>query len=52
MMQNNNAVRNLNLAYNGFADDGAAALADMLKVNSTLMELDIRYDNKCFKYII
>ncbi len=32
----------VSLAYNGFENQGAAALADALKVNSTLKELDIR----------
>jgi len=41
-VQSNNAIRTLNLGYNGFADDGASALADALKINSTLMDLDIR----------
>ena len=31
----------LNLAYNGFGTEGAIALADALKVNTTLQELDI-----------
>lgn len=42
-MQNNPVIKELNLAYNGFADKGTTALADALKVNSTLKELDIRY---------
>ena len=40
--QHNPVLKELNLAYNGFADKGAAALADALKVNSTLIELDVR----------
>ena len=49
-MQSNNALKTLNLAYNGFADDGIAALADTLKINSTLMELDIRYVNTYYAW--
>ena len=30
------------MAYNGLANEGAVAIADALKVNSTLEELDIR----------
>ena len=41
-VQSNNAIRTLNLGHNGFADDGIAALTDALKINSTLMDLDIR----------
>lgn len=38
----NSAVKELNLAYNGFADKGMTALADTLKVNGHLRELDVR----------
>lgn len=40
-MQSNQMLKILNLAYNGFGQEGAAALADALKLNSTLTELDI-----------
>ena len=43
ILQSNNALRKLNLAYNGFADEGVGALAVALKLNSTLVELDVRY---------
>lgn len=42
IIQVNAAVSELLLAYNGFADKGMAALADTLKVNGTLRELDVR----------
>lgn len=42
ILQSNNALRKLDLAYNGFADDGVGSLADALRVNSTLVELDVR----------
>ena len=32
-----------NLSHNGLGDEGAAALVEALKVNTTLTELDIRY---------
>ena len=31
----------MNLAYNGFANEGAIEVANALKLNSTLKELDI-----------
>ena len=37
----NQMLKVLNLSYNGFGNEGAMALADALKVNSTLTELDI-----------
>ena len=33
----------VNLSSNGFSNDGVAALADALKINSSLIELDITY---------
>lgn len=42
LYQNNQTLKVLNLAYNGLANEGAVAIADALKVNSTLEELDIR----------
>ena len=33
----------LNLSYNGFGTDGAIALAEALKLNTTLTELDITW---------
>ena len=42
VVQSNHALRNLNIACNGFADDGVRTLADALRVNSTLVELDVR----------
>ena len=41
-MQTNSALKELLLAYNGFADKGMIALTEALKVNSTLRELDVR----------
>lgn len=41
-IQNNQSLKVLNLAYNGFANEGAVEIANALKVNSTLQELDIR----------
>ena len=32
----------LNLSHNGLGDEGAIALVEALKVNTTLTELDIR----------
>jgi len=32
-----------NLSSNGFSNDGVTALADALKINSALVELDITY---------
>ena len=40
-VQNNQMLKVLNLAYNGFGQEGTVALADAFKVNSTLTELDI-----------
>lgn len=40
--QVNLALKELNLAYNGFSDKGMIALADTLKVNGNLRELDVR----------
>ena len=31
----------LNLAWNGFGNDGALAIGEALKVNATLLELDL-----------
>jgi len=31
----------LDLSWNGFADDGAAAVGDSLRENNTLLELDL-----------
>lgn len=42
LYQNNQTLKVLNLSYNGLANEGAVAIADALKVNSTLEELDIR----------
>ena len=41
VLQSNTTLKSLNLAYNGFGAEGAKALQDALKLNSTLMELDI-----------
>ncbi len=41
-LQSNQSLRVISLAYNGFDNQGAVALADAFKVNSTLEELDIR----------
>ena len=42
-MQENTILKVLNLAWNGFSNDGALAVGDALKVNTTLTELDLRY---------
>lgn len=42
LLQVNPVLKEVNLAYNGFADKGMTALADALKVNSTLCQLDVR----------
>ena len=41
-LQSNQTLKTLNMAYNGLANEGAVAIADALKLNSTLEELDIR----------
>ena len=41
--QVNAAIKFFNVAFNGFADKGMVALADALKVNSILRELDVRW---------
>jgi len=41
-IQVNCAVKELDLSYNGFADKGMIALADTLKMNNVLSELDVR----------
>ena len=42
-IQNNQSLKVLNLAYNGLANEGAVEIANALKMNSTLQELDIRW---------
>ena len=39
--QENITLKILNLAWNGFGNDGALAMAEALKVNSSLLELDL-----------
>ncbi len=39
--QGNSRLKEVNLAYNGLCDEGAVAVADILKNNSILLELDI-----------
>ena len=43
--QENNYLKILNLSWNGFGDDGSFAMGEALKVNTTLEELDLTYDN-------
>jgi len=43
VMQANQMLKVVNLSSNGFSNDGVAALADALKINSSLIELDITY---------
>lgn len=40
-LENNGTLKTLNLAWNGFGNEGALALSEALKVNTTLAELDI-----------
>ena len=40
-LQENFTIKSLNLAWNGFGNDGALAMGEALKVNSTLKELDL-----------
>lgn len=41
-LQANCTLKTLDLSWNGFASVGALYLADALKANNTLLELDIR----------
>ena len=41
LLQENFTIKSLNLAWNGFGNDGALAMGETLKVNSTLKELDL-----------
>lgn len=41
--QENISLKVLNLAWNGFGNDGALAIGEALKVNFTLRELDLTY---------
>ena len=41
LLQENFTIKSLNLAWNGFGNDGALAMGEALKVNSTLKELDL-----------
>ena len=41
LLQENFTIKSLNLAWNGFGNDGALAMSEALKVNSTLKELDL-----------
>lgn len=40
-MEGNSALKILNLSWNGIGNEGANALADVLKVNDVLVHLDI-----------
>ena len=40
-LQENITIKSLNLAWNGFGNDGALAMGEALKANSTLKELDL-----------
>ena len=40
-LQENFTIKSLNLAWNGFGNDGALAMGEALKVNSTLKEIDL-----------
>lgn len=39
--KDNITLKSLNVAWNGFGNDGALAMGEALKVNSTLLELDL-----------
>ena len=39
--QQNVLLQKINLSWNGFSKDGAMALGDALKVNTSLEELDV-----------
>ena len=43
VIQANQMLKVVSLSSNGFSNDGVAALADALKINSSLIELDITY---------
>ena len=43
--QTSQTLKVLNMSDNGFGNDGATALANALKVNTTLEELNIRYQD-------
>ena len=40
-LKSNQMLKKLNLSYNGFGTEGAVALAEALKINTTLTHLDI-----------
>ena len=41
IFQANAVIKKLNLAYNGLSNDGAAAMAECLKVNDILIDVDL-----------
>ena len=43
VVQANQMLKVVNLSSNGFSNDGVTALADALKINSSLLELNITY---------
>ena len=43
LVQANQMLKVVNLSSNGFSNDGVTAIADALKINSSLLELDITY---------
>lgn len=47
-VQANCTLKTLDLSWNGFGNEGAMYLADALKANNTLIELDIRYMRRPF----
>jgi hypothetical protein len=40
-LKENITLKILNLAWNGFGNDGALAMGEALKVNSSLLDLDL-----------
>lgn len=43
-MKVNITIRNLDLSWNGFSDEGAAAMAEVIKANNTMTNLDISHN--------
>lgn len=41
MQQENLSIKQLDLSWNGFGNEGALAMAETLKFNGTLLELDM-----------
>ena len=47
-LQTNCTLKYLDLSWNGFGNLGALALAEALRANNTLTELDIRFSHSNF----